>query len=304
MYRFPVEWLNFHHLRYFWTVARKGGVRKAAEELHVSQPSISAQLGLLEEALGEKLFKRSGRNLVLTEIGHLVLTYADEIFSAGRELMSAVKQRPGARALRLSVGMTDALSKFIGFQILKPAFYFSQPVHVVCRQAELAPLVNQLQAHRLDLVLADEPASSSLKAKTFNHRLGRSGITFCAASQIAKKLRRNFPKSLHQAPALLPSDNMGMREPLEKWFYAKGIRPRIVAEFEDAGLMKVAASAGLGFTMVHSVVDKVALEHFGLKAIAKVKECASDFYAITIERRLKHPVVAAITEHAYSELFA
>jgi len=299
-----VEWLNFHHLRYFWTVARKGGVRKAAEELHVSQPSISAQLKLLEESLGEKLFKRSGRNLVLTDMGHLVLTYADEIFSAGRELMSVVKQRPGGRAIRLSVGMTDALSKFIGFQILKPAFYFSQPVHVVCRQAEIGPLVNQLQAHRLDLVLADEPASSSLKAKTFNHRLGRSGITFCALPQIARKLRRNFPKSLHQAAALLPSDNMGMREPLEKWFYAKGIRPRVIAEFEDAGLMKVAASAGLGFTMVHSVVDKVALEHFGLKAIAKVKECASDFYAITIERRLKHPVVAAITEHAYSELFA
>ena len=269
-----MEWLNFHHLRYFWTVARKGGVRKAADELHVSQPSISAQLRLLEDSLGEKLFKRSGRSLVLTEMGHLVLTYADEIFSAGRELMSAVKQRPGARALRLSVGMTDALSKFIGFEILKPAFYFSQPVHVVCRQAELGPLVNQLQAHRLDLVLADEPASSSLKAKTFNHRLGRSGVTFCAVSQIAKKLRRNFPKSLHQAPALLPSDNMGMREPLEKWFYAKGIRPRVVAEFEDAGLMKVAASAGLGFTMVHSVVDKVALEHFGLKPIAKVKECS------------------------------
>jgi LysR family transcriptional activator of nhaA len=299
-----VEWLNFHHLRYFWTVARKGGVRKAADELHVSQPSISAQLRLLEDSLGEKLFKRSGRSLVLTEMGHLVLTYADEIFSAGRELMSAVKQRPGGRALRLSVGMTDALSKFIGFQILKPAFYFSQPVHVVCRQAELGPLVNQLQAHRLDLVLADEPASSSLKAKTFNHRLGRSGITFCALPQIAKKLRRNFPKSLHLAAALLPSDNMGMREPLEKWFYAQGIRPRIVAEFEDAGLMKVAASAGLGFTMVHSVVDKVALEHFGLRAIAEVKECTSDFYAITIERRLRHPVVAAITEHAYSELFA
>ena len=299
-----MEWLNFHHLRYFWTVARKGGVRKAAEELHVSQPSISAQLRLLEESLGEKLFKRSGRNLVLTDMGHLVLTYADEIFSAGRELMSAVKQGPRGRALRLSVGMTDALSKFIGFQILKPAFYFSQPVHVVCRQAEIGPLVNQLQAHRLDLVLADEPASSSLKAKTFNHRLGRSGVTFCAVPEMAKKLRRKFPKSLDQAPALLPSDNMGMREPLEKWFYAKGIRPRIVGEFEDAGLMKVAASAGLGFTMVHSVVDKDALKHFGLRGIASVKECASDFYAITIERRLKHPVVAAITEHAYSELFA
>jgi LysR family transcriptional activator of nhaA len=299
-----VEWLNFHHLRYFWTVARKGGVRKAADELHVSQPSISAQLRLLEDSLGEKLFKRSGRNLVLTEMGDLVLTYADEIFSAGRELMNAVKQRPGGRALRLNVGMTDALSKFIGFQILKPAFYFSQPVHVVCRQAELGPLVNQLQAHRLDLVLADEPASSSLKAKTFNHRLGRSGTTFCAAAQIAKKLRRNFPKSLHQAPALLPSENMGMRGSLEKWFYTQGIRPRIVGEFEDAALMKVAAADGLGFTMVHSVVDAVALKQFGLSAIARVEECWSDFYAITIERRLKNPVVAAITEHAYSELFA
>jgi LysR family transcriptional activator of nhaA len=279
-------------------------VRKAAEELHVSQPSISAQLRLLEDSLGEKLFKRTGRNLVLSEMGELVLTYADEIFSSGRDLISAVKARSGGRTLRLNVGMTDALSKFIGFQILKPAFYFAQPVHVVCRQAAIAPLVNQLQAHRLDLVLADEPASSSLKAKTFNHRLGQSGVTFCAVSEIAKKLRRNFPKSLHQAPALLPSENMGMREPLEKWFYSQGIRPRLVAEFEDAGLMKVAASAGLGFTMVHSVVDKVALEHFGLRPIARVKECASDFYAITIERRLKHPVVAAITEHAYSELFA
>src|SRR4029434_3697867 len=257
-----MEWLNFHHLRYFWMVAKKGSVRKAAVELHVSQPSISAQLRLLEESLGEELFKRSGRNLVLSAMGHLVLTYADEIFSAGRELMNAVKQRPGGRALRLNVGMTDALSKFIVFQILKPALYFSEPVHVVCRQAEIGPLVNQLQAHRLDLVLADEPASSSLKAKTFNHRPRRSGVTFGAVAQIAKKLRRNFPKSLHQAPALLPSDNMGMREPLEKWFHAQDIRPRIVAEFEDAGLMKVAASARPGFTMGPSGGAKVRLRTF------------------------------------------
>src|ERR1043165_4004132 len=238
-----MEWLNFHHLRYFWVVARKGTVRKAAEELHVSQPSISAQLKLLEESLGEKLFKRSGRNLVLSEMGHLVLTYADEIFSAGRELMSAVKQRPGGRALRLSVGMTDALSKFIGFQILKPAFYFSRPVHVVFRQAELGPLVNQLQAHRLALVLADEPASSSLKAKTFNHRLGRSGVTFCAVSQIANRLRPNFSQSLNGAPALLPSENMGMRAPLETWFDRQRIRPRVIGEYEDSGLMEILASA-------------------------------------------------------------
>lgn len=298
-----MEYLNFHHLRYFWAVARKGGVRKAAQELNVSQPSISAQLKLLEEALGEKLFQRSGRNLVLTESGQLVLSYADEIFSAGRELMNAVKQRPGTRALQLNVGMTDSLSKLIAFEILEPAFKFSHPTHIVCRQAEIGPLVQNLQSHRLDIVLADEPASSSLKTKTFNHRLGRSGVTFCAAPAIAAKLRRNFPQSLNGASALLPSTNMGMRTALETWFDAQGVRPRLVGEFEDSALMEVASSGALGFTTVHTVVDHAALKHYGLKVIAKVEECGSDFYAITAERLVKHPVALAITEHAYSKLF-
>jgi LysR family transcriptional activator of nhaA len=299
-----VEYLNFHHLRYFWTVARKGGVRKAADALHVSQPSISAQLRLLEETLGEKLFRRSGRNLVLTETGHLVLSYADEIFSAGRELMSAVKQRPSERALRLSVGITDALSKLITFEILKAAFQFTEPVHVICREGEIGPLVHQLQTHRLDIVLADEPASSTLKAKTFNHRLGRSGITFCAMPALAAKLRRKFPQSLDGAPALLPSENMGMRMALETWFDAQGIRPRVIGEFEDSALMEVCSSGGRGFTVVHTVVDRAALKHYGLRVIAKVKDCASDFYAITAERRVKHPAAVAITQHAYGEIFA
>jgi LysR family transcriptional regulator, transcriptional activator of nhaA len=299
-----VEYLNFHHLRYFWTVARKGGVRKAADALHVSQPSISAQLRLLEEALGEKLFRRSGRNLVLTETGHLVLSYADEIFSAGRELMSAVKQRPSERALRLNVGITDALSKLITFEILKAAFQFRDPIHVICREGEIGPLVHQLQTHRLDIVLADEPASSALKAKTFNHRLGRSGITFCAMPALAAKLRRKFPQSLDGAPALLPSENMGMRMALETWFDAQGIRPRVIGEFEDSALMEVCSSGGRGFTVVHTVVDRAALKHYGLRVIAKVKDCASDFYAITAERRVKHPAAVAITQHAYGEIFA
>jgi LysR family transcriptional activator of nhaA len=299
-----VEWFNFHHLRYFWTVARKGGVRKAADELHVSQPSISAQLRLLEDSLGEKLFKRSGRNLVLTEIGDLVLTYADEIFSAGRELMNAVKQRPGGRLLRLNVGMTDSISKMMGFEFLKPAIRFSEPVHVVCRMAAIEVLVNQLQAHRLDIVLADEPASSSLKAKTFNHRLGRSGVTFCAVPAIAKKLRRNFPQSLNGATALLPTENMGMRAVLETWFDTKGIHPRLLGEYEDSALMVFCATAGRGFTVVPTVVAREVLKHWGLRVIANVDECGTEFYAITAERRVKNPAAMAITEHAYSELFA
>jgi LysR family transcriptional activator of nhaA len=299
-----MEWLNYHHLRYFWTVARKGGVRKAADELHVSQPSISAQLRLLEESLGEKLFKRSGRNLVLTETGQLVLGYADEIFSAGRELMNAVKQRPGKRPLRLNIGLTDAFPKVMAFQILKAAFRLTESIHIVCREGEIGPLVHQLQAHRLDIVLADEPASSSLKAKIFNHRLGYSGFTFCAATALAAKLRRNFPQSLDGAPAMLPTENMGLRAALETWFDAQGIRPRVVGEFEDSALMGVCSSGGRGFTVVQSVVERAALRQYGLKLIARVAECRNDFYAITAERRVKHPAVVAITEHAYSEIFA
>ncbi len=298
-----MEWLNFHHLRYFWMVAKKGGVRKAAEELHVSQPSISAQLRLLEESLGEKLFKRSGRALVLSEVGQLVLTYADEIFSAGRELMNAVKQRPGGRLLRLNVGMTDSISKLMGFEFLKPVLSFSEPVHVVCRMAAIEVLVNQLQAHRLDIVLADEPASSSLKAKTFNHRLGRSGTTFCAVPAMAKKLRRNFPQSLNGATALLPTENMGMRAALETWFDSKGIHPRLLGEYEDSALMVFCATAGRGFSVVPTVVAREIMKHWGLRVIANVDECGTEFYAITAERRVKNPAAIAITEHAYINLF-
>ena len=299
-----MEWLNYHHLRYFWTVARKGGVRKAAEELHVSQPSISAQLRLLEESLGQKLFRRSGRNLVLTETGQLVLNYADEIFSAGRELMNAVKQRPGKHPVRVNIGLTDAFPKLIAFQILRAAFRFQAAVHMICREGEIGPLVSHLQAHRLDIVLADEPASSALKAKTFNHKLGRSGVTFCAIPPLAATLRRNFPKSLDGAPALLPTQNMGMRAALETWFDSKAIRPRLVGEFEDSALMEVCSTGGRGFTAVHTVVDRAALKHFGLRVIARVDECGTDFYAITAERRVKHPAAVAITEHAYSSVFA
>lgn len=298
-----MEGLNFHHLRYFWTVARQGGVRNAARFLHVSQPSISAQIRLLEESLGEKLFQRSGRNLILTESGQLVMSYADEIFSTGRELMNAVRQGPAGRELRLNVGVTDSISKLIAFEILKPAFHYPHPTHVVCRQAEIGPLVSDLQAHRLDIVLADEPASSSLAARAFNHRLGRSGVTFCAVPALAAKLRRGFPQSLDGAPALLPSENMGMRVALETWFDSQGVRPRAVGEFEDSALMEVAASSGLGFTTVHTVADQAALDHYGLKVIARVEECGSDFYAITTQRRVKHPVAAAITEQACTLLF-
>ena len=303
MYRCEVELLNFHHLRYFWMVARKGSVRQAAEALHVSQPSVSAQLRLLEEALGDQLFRRGGRHLVLTEKGHLVLSYAEEIFSTGRELMNAVRQRPGKRALRLNIGLTDAFPKVMAFQILTAAFKLTDGIQVVCREGEIGPLVHQLQTHRLDIVLSDEPASSALKSRTFNHRLGYSGFTFCAVAALAQKLRRNFPQSLDGAPALLPTHNMGVRAALNTWFDEKQIRPRVVGEFEDSALMGVCAAGGRGFTVVHTVVERAALRHYDLVRIGRSADCGNEFYAITADRKMKHPGVLAITKHAYSEIF-
>ena len=223
-----MEFLNYHHLRYFWVVAREGGLTKAAAKLHVSQPTISAQIQALEGVLGEKLFRRSGRNLRLTDVGQHVLSYAEEIFSIGQDLLSSVKQQPTSRPLRLHLGVADALPKLVAYRIIEPIFSLEQPVQVSCWETKLSDMLVELAAYRLDIVLADEPASSGVNAKIFNHLLGECGVTFCAEATLARKLRRGFPKSLNGAPALLPMANTGLRRSIEKWFHANGIRPRLV----------------------------------------------------------------------------
>lgn len=293
-----MEWLNYHHLRYFWMVAREGGLRPAAEKLHVSAPSISAQIRELEDALGERLFRRIGRTNVLTDAGQVVLRYADEIFSLGRELANAVKQRPTAKALRLHVGVADSFPKLVTQQILEPVFALPQVVHVICREGKVDDLLAQLVAHRLDVVLADEPAPGSLKVRVFNHPMGECGVTFCAAPRLASSLRRGFPRSLHQAPALLPAETTGLRRSLERWFHSLGIAPRIVAEFEDAALMKVMASDGRGFIPVPSVVAQEAVDRFSLRIIGATEKCRDQFFAITADRRIHHPAVAVLTQRA------
>jgi LysR family transcriptional activator of nhaA len=293
-----MEWLNYHHLRYFWTVAKEGSLARAAAKLHVSQPSISQQIRELETALGEKLFRREGRNNVLTDAGQLAFRYSDEIFALGRELLNAVKQRPGAKTLRLYVGVADSLPKLITNEILKPVFELPQTVHIVCREGKMEDLLAQLVAHRLDIVLADEPASSSTNFKTFNHPLGETGTTFCAEAQLAARLRKNFPRSLHEAPALLPTENTRLRRELETWFRDQKIRPRIVAEFEDLALMKVMASEGRGFIALPTWAVTDAREHYHFQPIGKTEKCRVQFHAITAERRIAHPAVAQITSQA------
>ena len=297
-----MEFLNYHHLRYFWVVAKEGGLRKAADKLHVSQPTISAQIAALEGVLNEKLFRRGGRALTLTEAGHRVLSYAEEIFSLGQELLDAARQQPSARPLRVHIGITDSLPKLVSYQIIKPIFKLEQPIQAVCREGKAADLLGQLAAHRLDIVLADEPAPSSLPIKVFNHLLGECGLSFCAERKLAATLKRKFPKSLNDAPVLLPASNAALRQSLEKWFQAGEIRPRLVAEFDDAALMIVAAVDGLGFFAVPTLVVKEAVARHGFQIIGRTEECRQQFYAISAECKVTHPAVLAITSQARAAL--
>jgi len=299
-----MEWLNYHHLRYFWMAAKEGSLKKAAEKLHVSQPSISEQIKELEEALGEALFRRSGRSNVLTDAGQVVLRYAEEIFGLGAELISAVKQRPGVQSLRFYVGVADAIPKLVVNEILKPVLAMPQTLHIICREGKMEDLLEQLAAHRLDIVLADEPASSSLKFKAFTHLLGESGVCFCAAPKLAARLRRGFPASLHDAPALLPTENTALRRCLEQWFQRRQIRPRVVAEFDDAALMKVLAVDGRGFAPIPTVVAGEAISRYELRKVGSTQECKEQFYAITAERRIVHPAAVVITQIAQARLFS
>ena len=297
-----MEWLNYHHLRYFWVAAKEGSLKKAAEKLHVSQPSISEQIKELEGALGEALFRRSGRSNVLTDAGQIAFRYAEEIFSRGAELANAIKQRPGVQSLRLHVGVADAVPKLVTNEILKPVLAMPQTVHVICREGKMDDLLAQLAAHQLDIVLSDEPPSSSVKFRVFSQLLGESGITFCAAGKLAESLRKGFPESLHNAPALLPAENTAMRRSLDKWFRDKQIHPRVIAEFEDGALMKVMGAEGKGFIPVPTVVLHEALTRYRFKVIGASENCRDQFYAITAERRITHPAVVLMTRSSQNLL--
>ena len=299
-----MEFLNYHHLRYFWTVAKEGGLTKAAAKLHVSQPTISEQIQSLEGVLGEKLFRRAGRSLALTDVGQQVLSYAEEIFSLGQDLLNAVKQRPTSRPLRLNLGVADALPKLVTYHIIEPIFRLPQPVQVSCWETSVSDMLVELASYRLDLVLADEPASSGVTTHVFNHLLGESSVTFCAAPPLAAKLRRGFPKSLNGAPALLPMSNSGLRRSLEKWFHSVGVRPHLVGEFYDPAFVNVLALRGLGFMSVPTIVVKEIVNRFGFGVIGRTEECQQQFYAITPERKLTHLAVTAITSGARRRLFA
>jgi len=300
-----MEWLNYHHLLYFWMVAKEGSVVRASKELHLAHPTISGQIHRLEEVLGEKLFARKGRDLVLTDTGRVAYRYADEIFSLGREFLDTIKGRSTGRQLRLVVGVSDVLSKSIVHRILAPAFDLDEKIRVVCREdRSIEAFMADLAVHSVDVILADAPAGIGTSVRAFSHPLGECGSVVLAAPPLAKSLRQGFPDSLNGAPLLMPGSSSTLRRALDEWLDACDMRPRIVAELDDSALATVLGEAQLGAFVVPDVVERDIRRRYKVAVVGHLKELRQRFYAISIERKIRHPAVAAICEVARTRIFA
>lgn len=297
-----MEWLNYHHLLYFWTVGRIGSVSRASAELRLTQATVSAQLKSLEQALGEKLFHKSGRHLVLTDTGKLVFRYAEEIFSLGQELMGTLKGRPPGRLARVNVGVTEVMPKLVAYQLIEPALKLKDPYRIICREGTNSELLAALAVHDIDVMLSDGPVDPAVNVKAFNHLLGECTVILFGIPQLATKYRAGFPRSLDGAPFLLPTSNTTARRSLDEWFESKNIQPTIVAEFEDSALMKVFGQRGLGLFAASSVIAAEVQRQYGVRIIGRLEDVTERYYAISLDRKLKHPAVVAISDAARARL--
>jgi LysR family transcriptional activator of nhaA len=299
-----MEWLNYHHLQYFWVVAREGSIVRASEELRLAHPTISGQIHKLEEVLGEKLFARRGRNLVLTEAGRVAFRYADEIFSLGREFVDTLKGRASGHPLRLVVGIADVLPASLVRRFLEPAFRLGQPVRVVCRaDKSVEEFVAELALHRVDVVIADGPASSAVPVRAFSHLLGECGTSFFAAPKLASSMKRRFPRSLDGVPFLLPGAPSTVRRSLEQWFIAEDVHPTIVAELDDSALAKSFGMEGMGVFAAPTVIEREVLHQYAVRVVGRSGAVLQQFYALSVERKIKHPAVVAICKSARQDIF-
>jgi LysR family transcriptional activator of nhaA len=295
-------WLNYHHLLYFWAAAREGSITAACRRLDLSQPTVSSQIRALERALKVRLFERSGRSIALTETGRIVYRYADEIFSLGRELQDAVAGRATSRGLRLVVGIADTLPKLIVHRLLEPALMLDEPVMLTCIDGDPDGLMAQLALHELDLVISDYPANPRLGMRAFNHRLGECGVSFFATETLARRYRRDFPRSLDGAPLLLPAGTTALRRSLEQRFDELGVRPVIRGEFSDSALLKAFGARGEGLFVTPTIVETEVREMYHVSVVGRDEEVREQFYGISIEKRLAHPAVLAITRSARARL--
>lgn len=297
--------MNFKHLYYFWVTAKAGGIMRAGEQLHTTPQTLSGQIKLLEDRLGRKLFQKSGRQLELTEHGRLALGYADQIFSLGSDLETALRQtRSAQRRLDFRVGVADSVSKSVAYRLLEPAFMMDQPIKLLASEGKFDDLLAQLALHRLDLVIADEPMPKRVSVKAFSHPLGRSAMSFFAAASLMPRIEDRFPACLDGVPMLVPGATASVRQQLEGWFAQHQIAPVVVGEFDDAALMKAFGREGQGVFMAPSVLEEETCAQFGVSVIGRTAELIEEFYAVSIERRITHPCVLAITDAARGQLFS
>lgn len=296
------ERLNYQHLFYFWSVIREGGIAQAAKTLSLAHQTVSEQIHTLEDVLGERLLEKQGRRLTLTETGRVVYDYAEEIFSLGKELVDAVKGRK-AGASRLVVGLSDSVSKLIARRLLLPAQSLEEPVRLICREARPERLLTELAAHSLDVVISDAYVSGQVSVKAFHHLLGESSISLFIGPEQHAKYHKNFPKSLEGAPFLLPTEETPLRRALEQWFEAQKVRPQIIGEFEDSALMKAFGQDGRAIFPAPTVITKEVEAQYHVKKLRELETIKERFYAITVQKRLRHPAVIAISEAARHSIF-
>lgn len=299
-----MHWLNYHHLLYFWTVAKEGSITAAAEKLYVSQPTVSGQLRELERAVGARLYVKSGKELKLTDTGRMVFEYAEEIFTVGQELMNRLQGRAGERVSTFRIGIPDVMPKLIASRLIEPLFHGPEPLRVVCREAKLDQLLVDLAAHRLDVVLSDSQVGSQSSVRAFNHLLGACGIELLGAPALAKKYKPRFPESLTGAPLLLPTEGTVLGRVVSQWLQTTGVEPDVKAEIEDSALLKLLASRGLGLVPVATAVVPDAIKQYGLSSLGALTDARLEFFAITVERKVTHPAVRIVCDSAASDLFS
>jgi len=295
--------LNYSHLLYFWTVAREGSIAKASTVLHLTPQTISGQLKLLDEAVGDRLFVRAGRRLVLSDLGKLVFQYADEIFTLGGELAHVARGRAPGMPLVLNVGIVDSIPKLVTYRVLEPALKLPEKLKLTCHEATLENLLSDLAVHRLDLVLSDRPVPAGLNVRAYHHLLGGSGVSMFAAPSLAKSLKKRFPHSLKGAPFLMTGNTPALRSQLEEWFDAQDVAPVIVGEFDDSALLKSFGQAGVGVFTGPTALETEICQMYRVQTLGQVPNLQERFYAISPERKLKHPAIVAITERARETIF-
>jgi len=297
--------MNYKHLHYFLQVAKLGGVLRASEELHMSPQTISGQIQLLEEALGTPLFAKSGRGLALTDVGRMVVLYAEDIFSTGAELEAAVRDYPRkGKLLEFRVGVADAVPKTIACRLIEPAARLPEPVRIVCREWKLDTLLGELAMHRLDLVISDAPIPPTVSVGAFNHRLGSCGVSFFAEPSLYAACTGSFPGCLDGAPLIMPAMESAVGQRLRAWLQARSLHPRLVCECDDSALAKEFGRRGMGLFVGPTVLERDIEKQYSVRALGSTPEVVEEFFAISVERRITHPCVTAITEAARNVMFA